>query len=171
MTHTGAFDPSLASPGSFWKMLSRRPVSVPIVAAEDDTGPAGLLALSVSHVSAEPPTMSVAIGKSTRALATIVRSGCFAISYLPRDASETAEIFGGRRQIEGAARFEHGAWARLVTGAPVFRRAILALDCRLEATFEFHETVIACGIIQAHAIDNERAALMSHGGKYSGWQA
>jgi len=161
-----AADPALANPGNFWKLISSRPVSVPIVAAEDENGPAGFLALSVSHVSAQPPAMSVAIGKSTSALATITRSGCFAISFLPGDAAETAEIFGGRRKIDGAARFEGGAWRRLSTGAPIFDRAPLALDCSLDQMFEYHNTVIAIGIIRAYSVDREQPVLMSYAGNY-----
>ncbi len=161
-----AADSFLSNPGNFWKLLSNRPVSVPIVAAEDDKGPAGFLALSVSHVSADPPAMSVAIGKSTSALATIVRAGSFAISFLPEDASEAAEIFGGRRRVDGAARFEDGAWRRLATGAPVFGQAVLALDCALDRTFEYHKTVIAVGIIRAYSVERERPILMSYGGGY-----
>lgn len=160
------FDPSLANPGNYWKMLSSRPVSVPIVAAQDDSGPAGLLALSVSHVSSEPPSMSVAVGRSTSALSTITRSGHFAISYLPEDASETAEIFGGRRKIDGAARFEDGKWGRLKTGAPVFNRAALALDCTLDKTFEYHGTVIIIGVIQAYSVNRDQPSLLSYGGRY-----
>jgi flavin reductase (DIM6/NTAB) family NADH-FMN oxidoreductase RutF len=163
-------DPSLIHPADYWKLLSNRPVSVPIVAAEDDKGPAGLLALSVSHVSAEPPAMSVAIGKSTSALATIIRAGCFAISYLPEEAAETAEIFGGRRKIDGSARFENEDWGRLTTGAPVFNRAVLALDCTLDRTFEYHGTVIAVGIIRAYSINRDRPILVSYGGGYRPWR-
>ncbi len=164
-----AADSFLANPGNYWKLLSNRPVSVPIVAAEDDKGPAGFLALSVSHVSADPPSMSVAIGKSTSALAAIVQSGSFAISFLPDDASETAEIFGGRRKIDGTARFVEGEWRRLTTGAPVFSRAVLAFDCALDRMFECNSTVIAIGIIRAYSVDREQSMLMSYAGNYKPW--
>jgi flavin reductase len=159
-----------ANPGEYWKLLSNRPVGVPIVAAQDEAGPAGFLALSVSHVSSEPPAMSVAIGKSTSALATIIQSRSFAISYLPEDASEIAEIFGGRRKVDGSARFASGDWRHLTTGAPVFNRAVLALDCALDHTFEYHSTVIAVGIIRAFSVNRERSLLMSYGGGYRAWR-
>ena len=164
------FDPSLANPGNYWKTLSSRPVSVPIVAAEDSNGPAGFLALSASHVSSEPPSMSVAVGRSTSALATIIRSGHFAISYLPDDASETAEIFGGRRKVDGGARFEDGKWGRLKTGAPVFNRAALVLDCTLDKTFEYHGTVIMIGLIQAYSVNRDQPILLNYRGRYRALQ-
>jgi flavin reductase (DIM6/NTAB) family NADH-FMN oxidoreductase RutF len=161
-----AADAFLAHPGNYWKLLAARPVSVPVVAAEDERGPAGFLALSVSHVSANPPAMSVAIGKSTGALATITRAACFAISYLPGDASDAAEIFGGRRKVDGAERFAEGEWRRLATGAPVFNRAVLALDCALDRTFEYHGTVIAIGVIRAYSLERDRPILVSYAGGY-----
>ena len=162
---------SPGNPGDYWKLLAERPVSVPVVAARDANGPAGFLALSVSHVSANPPSMMVAIGKSTRALATIASAGSFSISYLPDDAIDTADIFGGRGRVEGAARFAEGEWITLATGAPIFGRAILALDCSLERTFEFHETIIAIGLIKASAMDSDQSALLSYRGRYAGWPA
>lgn len=143
-----------------------RPVAVPVVTAEDDTGPAGLLALSVSHVSHQPPTMSVAVGKSTSALAAIFRSGCFAINYLPEDNAELADIFGGKRDVDGAARFENANWGRLKTGAPVLSNAALVLDCAVDSVFECHETMIVIGVIQAHSIDPAKPILMSYKGSY-----
>lgn len=164
------FDPSLTNPGNYWKMLSSRPVSVPVVAAEDGSGPAGFLALSVSHVSSTPPAMSVAVGKSTRALATIVRSGCFAISYLPEGATGIADIFGGRGTLDGADRFQGGDWQRLTTGAPVFNRAVLMIDCLLDKTFEYYDTVILIGLIQQHVVNSKQSTLMSYGGTYRAWE-
>lgn len=156
------------NPGDYWKLLAARPVPVPVVAAEDEIGPAGFLALSVSHVSADPPSMMVAIGKSTSALATILRARHFSINYLPDDAAETADVFGGRRKIEGRERFEAGRWMSLTTGAPIFGGAVLALDCSLERSFEYHQTTIAVGLIMAWSIDREQAALLSYGGAYTG---
>lgn len=157
--------------GDYWKLLAARPVSVPIVAARDANGPAGFLALSVSHVSANPPSMMVAVGKSTSALATIVNSGSFSINYLPEDAAETADIFGGRGGVDGAARFGEGEWTSLATGAPIFHRSPLAFDCSLESTFDFHETVIVVGVIKASAMDSDRPPLLSYRGRYTGMPA
>jgi flavin reductase (DIM6/NTAB) family NADH-FMN oxidoreductase RutF len=106
----------LIDAAGFWKLLAVRPVAVPVVAARDGDGPAGLLALSATHVSAAPPTMLVAIAKDTSALKAVTASSAFAISYLPEGAAEIADIFGGRRGLSGADRFAHGQWTSLVVG-------------------------------------------------------
>lgn len=152
----------------FWNLMAVRPVAVPIVAASDAHGPAGLLALSVSHVSATPPIMSVAVGHSTSALATIRNAASFSINYLPEDESQTAEIFGGRRNIDGPDRFSDGRWTALRTGAPIFINAALALDCIVEKVLEYGETDLFLGRIVDHRLDRTRLPLISFQGRFAG---
>lgn len=153
---------------TFWTLTGARPVPVPIVAARDADGPAGLLALSATHVSAAPPTMLVAVGRSTSALKTIRASGAFSISYLPEGAEETADIFGGRKGLSGADRFVDGQWSTLWTGAPIFNAAVLVFDCRVDQVFEHHETELIVGRIVAHRMDAARRPLLSFHGAYTG---
>ncbi|BCH29351.1 flavin reductase [Mesorhizobium sp. L-8-10] len=156
---------TLENSGDFWRMLARRPTAVPVVAACDARGPAGLLALSTTHIAASPPTMLVAVSNTTGALGTLLSAGTFAISYLPQGAQETAEIFGGRRQLSGADRFRPGDWTSLVTGAPVYRNAALALDCTIERTVEHEATTLLLGRIAA-AVPGTAPALLFHQGRY-----
>jgi flavin reductase (DIM6/NTAB) family NADH-FMN oxidoreductase RutF len=154
-------------PGAFWKLLGARPVAVPIVAARDADGPAGLLALSATHVSASPPTMLVAIGNSTSALKTVRTSGAFAISYLPEGAGEIADIFGGRRGLSGAERFGTGQWTSLTTGSPVFTDAVLAFDCEVSRIFEHEMTQLVVGRIVDSVADSSRSPLLFAAGRYT----
>lgn len=153
---------------TFWTLMGARPVAVPVVAARDADGPAGLLALSATHVSAVPPTMLVAVGRSTSALKTIKASGAFSISYLPEGAQETADIFGGRKGLSGADRFAAGRWSTLTTGAPVFNVAVVVFDCRVDQVFAHHETELIVGRIVAHRTDAARRPLLSFRGAYAG---
>ncbi|MDW6024383.1 flavin reductase family protein [Mesorhizobium sp. BAC0120] len=152
----------------FWKLLGARPTAVPIVTARDAEGPAGLLALSTTHVSAAPPTMLVAIGEKTSALKTVTASGAFAISYLPEGAGEIADIFGGRRGVGGADRFGEGQWTSLTTGSPVFADAVLAFDCEVERIFEHGTTHLVIGRIVDSLVEPARKPLIFAAGRYSG---
>ncbi|MGO4837061.1 flavin reductase family protein [Rhizobiaceae sp. 2RAB30] len=153
---------------TFWTLIGARPVAVPVVAARDTAGPAGLLALSATHVSASPPTMLVAVGRSTGALKTIRASGAFSINYLAEGAEETADIFGGRKGVSGADRFAQGQWSALSTGAPVLDAAVAAFDCRVDRIFEYHETELIVGRIVAYRTDTSRRPLLSFRGTYTG---
>lgn len=153
-------------PGTFWRLMSMRPVGAAVVAASHSGMPAGLLALSVTHVAASPPTMLVCVGRSTSALATIKAAGSFAISYLPAGSHEIAEVFGGRRGLSGSDRFSVGQWTHLKTGAPVLANAVLALECRTSAVFVHEDTEIIVGRIEHCASSQAHAPLVAYRGSY-----
>jgi len=69
----------------------------------------------------------VSIDRRTSALATIVAAGHFALNFLAHGHSSTAEVFGGKGELKGAARFRPGDWGRLQTGAPIFLEAVGAM--------------------------------------------
>lgn len=137
-------------PGEFWKAIGVRSIGGAVVTACDDAGPAGFLALSVTHLTASPPVLMVSIGLKTSALATIRNSGSFAINYLAEAHQHLAESFGGKGELKGAERFRDDRWTTLKTGAPVLVGAVGILDCVLEETIERHETVIALGRLVAY---------------------
>jgi flavin reductase (DIM6/NTAB) family NADH-FMN oxidoreductase RutF len=151
--------------GTFWKALGARAVGCAVVAASDKAGPAGLLALSATHLCAAPPILMVSIGRKTSALPTILNSGHFSINYLADDDLALAETFGGKGLLKGADRFSENRWTALTTGAPILKDAIGALDCRLEETIERHETVIALGRLVNFKLDGiGRKPLVSFAG-------
>ena len=129
----------------FWRVLGQRAIGSTIVTAQSAQGPAGFLGLSASHVSADPPLMLASIDKRTSALATVLAARHFAVNFLPRDAAQIADVFGGKGTLKGAERFEAGAWTALATGAPVLKSALGAMDCTLEEAIERHGTCIVIG--------------------------
>ncbi|MCB1740766.1 MAG: flavin reductase family protein [Gammaproteobacteria bacterium] len=146
--------------GAFWGTIGSRATGATIVAARGSAGPAGFLGLSATHVTASPPTMLVSVDKKTSALAAIVESRHFAISFLSRDAEDVVTHFGGKTDLKGADRFETGRWTELATGAPVYVGAVGAIDCELEETIERHGTVIALGRVVALTRNDEAAPLI-----------
>ncbi len=145
----------MISAKTFWQTLGGRPAAVPIVTAQGVDGPAGFLALSASHITADPPSMSVSIDERTSALAAVLHSRHFAVNYLPAEAKSLAEIFGGKTELKGAERFKAEDWQVLSSGAPVFKHALSVVDCQLEDTIRYAATTIALGRV----VD-----LRTHGG-------
>jgi flavin reductase (DIM6/NTAB) family NADH-FMN oxidoreductase RutF len=150
----------------FWRALGQRAIGSTIVTARSADGPAGFLGLSASHVSADPPLMLVSIDKRTSALTTVLAAGHFAVNFLPRDADATADLFGGKGALKGAARFETGAWTALTTGAPVLKNAVGAMDCTLEETIERHGICIVIGRVVDVLIGNGGSPLIHFRGGY-----
>lgn len=151
---------------TFWRALGSRAIGVAIVTAKGANGPAGFLALSATHLTADPPTMLVSIGQKTSALPAIVEAKHFAINYIGRDREDLAKEFGGQGSLKGADRFAAGDWTTLSTGAPVLKGAVGVLDCELEEAIERHATVIAIGRIAAFAQTADIQPLISFAGRY-----
>jgi flavin reductase (DIM6/NTAB) family NADH-FMN oxidoreductase RutF len=151
---------------SFWQAIGQRAIGVTVVTAEDRDGPRGFLGLSATHLCASPPIVMVSVDKRTSALATIVGAGHFALNFLAHGHSSTADVFGGKGELKGAARFRPGEWGRLETGAPIFLEAIGAMDCLLEETIERHGVVITLGRVVAQRIEPSYEPLILFRGKY-----
>jgi flavin reductase (DIM6/NTAB) family NADH-FMN oxidoreductase RutF len=153
------------SPGAFWGAIGMRAAGVAIVTTEGSDGPAGFLALSATHLTASPPTMTVAIDGRTSALAAVRESGAFAINFLASDAVEIYQRFTAKDGPKGAGRFDGLDYTRLTTGAPVFSQVTGALDCRLEEAIERYGTVLAIGRIVNLVFDKEASPMIHFQGK------
>lgn len=140
-----AASPKVIDGRTFWRALGVRASAVAVVTARGAEGPSGFLALSATHLCADPPTLMVSIDKRTASLAAVTQAKHFAINYLPRGDEALADMFGGKTDKRGADRFAAGHWTTLTTGAPILNDAIGALDCVLDETIERHNTVIAIG--------------------------
>ncbi|HML15140.1 MAG TPA: flavin reductase family protein [Xanthobacteraceae bacterium] len=130
---------------TFWRALGARATGVVVATARGLDGPAGFLALSATHVTADPPTMLVSIDKRTAALAAVLSARHFALNFLAAGDRALADMFGGRGETRGADRFAPDRWGTLVTGAPILNDAVGAIDCALAETIERAGVVIAIG--------------------------
>jgi flavin reductase (DIM6/NTAB) family NADH-FMN oxidoreductase RutF len=161
-----ASTPPLIDAKRFWRTLGERAIGVTIVTATGSAGPAGFLALSAAHVSADPPTMLVSIDRRTSALAAVLESRHFAVNILGREHEKLSESFGGKGQDKHAARFAPGEWTMLRTGAPIFRAALGAFDCELEQIIERDGVVIALGRVVDCLATGEGNPLIYFRGTY-----
>jgi flavin reductase (DIM6/NTAB) family NADH-FMN oxidoreductase RutF len=150
----------------FWQAIGQRATGSTIVTARSESGPAGLLGLSATHLCADPPTMMVSVDKRTSALPTILQARHFAINYLPSSQRELADIFGGKSDLKGADRFATAAWTSLATGAPVLQGAVGAIDCELVETIERHNVVLLLGRVVATCSDADAVPLVHFRGGY-----
>ena len=148
---------------TFWRALGARATGVVVATARGPEGPAGFLALSATHVTADPPTMLVSIDKRTAALEAVRHGKHFALNFLPRGDQALAEMFGGRGETRGAARFAPERWGTLATGAPVLNDAVGAIDCTLDDTIERFGVIIAIGRVVDVIVRNGEPLLFFRG--------
>jgi flavin reductase (DIM6/NTAB) family NADH-FMN oxidoreductase RutF len=150
---------------AFWTALGQRATGMTVVTADSDDGPTGFLGLSAAHVTANPPTMLVSVDRKTSALAGIMSRRHFAVNFLPASAASVADAFAGKAGLSGAARFAPGEWRILSTGAPVFRDALGAFDCVVDAVVERGEVSIIIGKVVAVASRADGEPLVFFRGK------
>lgn len=151
--------------GRFWQAQGMRAMGAAIVTAAGPERPAGFLALSVAHFSADPPVMTVAVSPSTSALAAIRSSGTFAINWLAGDAAEVLARFTGKDAPKGADRFSGLALDAFASGTPILPGIAGAMDCRVEDEVERFGTVLLFGRLAAVAPASGQGALVYFGGK------
>lgn len=150
----------------FWEVLGERAISFTLVTAACCGEPTGFIGLSVAHVSADPPLLSVALDARNASLRTIVRSGSFAVNFL----SAKNEAVGRKFLGKGAPRrdrFSSEDWGALATGSPVLLDSLGAFDCTLERMVELDHTRLLIGRVIESWSAGEGAPLIFFRGKLS----
>lgn len=140
--------------------------AVTIITTRDDEVPVGLTATAVCSVTADPPRLVVFVNKNTAADAAIMASGALCVNVLAGDQEEVAKAFAGMIPgVAGPARFEHGSWGELLTGAPVLDGALVSIDCRVAKVFdESTHHAFLCEILATQEQGGE--ALLYLGGAF-----
>lgn len=147
----------------FRDAMARIASAVHLVTTQGPQGPIGLTATAFASVSDAPPTVLVCLERSSRTLAAIEAAGVFGISTLPADAQELAEIFAGRKGVDGDARFASESWISLATGVPLLQRAIAAFDCRLVAAHDIASHRVLIGEVAAlHSSQDASGLIYRH---------
>jgi flavin reductase (DIM6/NTAB) family NADH-FMN oxidoreductase RutF len=144
----------------FWQAIGQHATGSTIVTARADSGPAGLLGPSATHLCADPPTMMVSVDKRTSALPTILQARHFALNYLSSAQWELADIFGGKSGLGGADRFATSSWSSLTTGAPILADPAGVIDCELAETIERYNVIIILGRVVATSSNPDALPLV-----------
>jgi flavin reductase len=133
----------------FRDAMSRVAAAVHIVTTNGPAGLAGITATSVASITDEPPMMLFCINKTSPSAARMIANGVFCINTLASSHEALADIFAGRTGHHLGERFAGGEWTKLVTGAPVLRRAAAAFDCRLVEAKSIVTHFVMIGAVEA----------------------
>lgn len=144
----------------FRQAMAQVASAVHLVTTDGVAGRTGFTATAVASVSDAPPTVLVCIDGASRTLKALERNGVFCISTLGAADSELARVFAGRGGLSGEERFGAGAWATLVTGAPVLQGALVAFDCRLVSIYPVASHRIVIGEVEALGGEGEGPGLV-----------
>lgn len=159
-------DSRIDGPRAFWTAIGCRSVGATLVTTASPDGPVGFLALSATHLCADPPTMMVSLDKRTSAAGDLLANGTFCINYLAKIQKPLLGPFFSKDGPKGADRFRGVGFHTLATGAPALDGAVGVLDCRVDEVIERHGTLIVLGrLIDAERSDAE-PPLVSYAGAF-----
>ncbi|MGD0640334.1 MAG: flavin reductase family protein [Roseiarcus sp.] len=132
--------------GAAFRLAMREFASgVAIVACGEGESRAGCTVTAMASLSLSPPSLVVCLNRSAATLTRLRERGAFAVNILGAQHRSLADRFAGRGGVGGAARFSHGDWVTLVTGAPLLADALVGIDCRVEDVVERHSHAIVVG--------------------------
>jgi len=123
-------------------------VSVITTTAGDGTR-LGITATAVCSLTAEPPSLMVAVNTATGTGAVIAATGRLCVNVLARSHEDVARVFAGMTGINGPERFDTGTWTTESTGAPVLADALAAFDCTVVKTVDHGTHTVFISEVQA----------------------
>ena len=133
----------------FREAMSRVATAVHIVTTGGPAGLGGITATSVASITIEPPMMLFCINKTSPSTERVIKNGVFCINTLTSSHEALANVFAGRTGHHLDERFTWAEWTKLLTGAPVLRRAAAVFDCRLTEVKEIMTHFVMIGAVEA----------------------
>ncbi|OBC06683.1 oxidoreductase [Gordonia sp. 852002-50395_SCH5434458] len=144
------------------KQVNRQFVTgVTVVTAMDDDRPRGLAVNAFSSISLDPPTVMVAVQRTSSTHDCLFRATNLAINILSVDQLDVVSVFATKSDDKFAGlHWEHGPF-----GSPLIARSSARMEVeiweRLQASTH---TLFVCRVL--HADVNDRAPMIYSAGKF-----
>lgn len=95
----------------------------------------GVTVSTLALASVEPPMVSVALRRTSRALRALLGTSTFVVNMLGSRQEQLARHFAHRQRATGVRQLDRGAWAGCTEdGVPVLRGAFSWLMCSVQRT-------------------------------------
>ncbi|MGU3575534.1 flavin reductase family protein [Brucellaceae bacterium C25G] len=105
----------------------------------------GATVTSATAFSMDPPTVIVNINLSSSVWYSLKQHNHFCLNILSSGQQNVADNFAGKGGVKGAARYGHGEWYELESGALALSGALASVDCRIDEIIERHTHAIIIG--------------------------
>lgn len=106
-------------------------------------GDRGMAATAVMSLTAEPPTLAIAINRSASLFEVLESGAPFCVNVLAQRHDGLVRLFSGA--IPREQRFAHGDWDLAPDAPPVLRDALVSLVCRQGPRLETSTHVLFVG--------------------------
>ena len=121
---------------------------VTIVSALYDGHQHGMTVSAFTSVSLDPPLVLVSLEQVTKTHKLVQEAGYFGVTILDQNQQEISDRFAGRL-TELTDRFEGLETFTLVSGAPLLRRGLAWMDCRVVVTYQAGDHTVFIGEVLA----------------------
>lgn len=156
------------SSDDFKNGMRRLAASVTVVTSAHDGVKAGLTATAVCSLSAQPPRLIVCVNKSGLTFETIEKSNNICVNILSHDQQQYAMRFAGMMAEGEDERFEADVWEAGVTGAPVFKEALVSFECKVDQiTDGGSHGIIICDVVDIQMQDRSTDPLLYMDGQWA----
>ncbi len=160
---------STQSTEAFRQVMRGCASSVAIVASAENGVPAGIVATAVMSVAMEPPSLMVAINRSSSCHAVFVRRLAFTVNFLSGKQADYASVFH-RSSVED--RFSTGGWIfsdgddTQIPGLPLLTGAQASVSCWADQVIEAHTHTLFLGRVAGVKLGSEVDPLLYCEGQY-----
>lgn len=144
----------------FRDAMARLPAAVNIITTGGAAGRGGFTASAVCSVTDSPATLLVCMNRTVSSAELFRTNGTLCVNTLCGSQEELSGIFAGATGVDGEARFAHGAWAPIVTGAPALEGCLVAFDARITDMIEKGTHIVLFAEVEAVKIGGADPALL-----------
>ena len=145
---------------AFLNHMRRVPGPVAIIATRSGDERTGLVATAWNSLCADPPMLLACVNRKASAYPLVQRAGAFSVNLLSTGHAEAVAIFSAKRGLEGSARFLAEDWVDGPRGQPMYRSAVAAFECALEATHDYGTHTILIGRVEDMRCADEAEAML-----------
>ncbi|WP_172387066.1 flavin reductase family protein [Streptomyces sp. MNP-20] len=134
---------------------------VAVLSHGDPTRPRGVTVSTVALASVTPPLVSVALRRTSRALAELLDARTFVVNHLSADQSSLARHFARRdRNAPDSFPGAGTVWGgRSVGGTPLLSAAASWLDCQVERSLPVGDHILVLARVLDAAVGTGRPLL------------
>lgn len=133
----------------FRQAMRRLATTVAIVTTGRGDEYAGMAATAVMSVTADPPTLVVAVNRNASMSPILDAHGWFCVNLLAERHEALVAVFGGAKS--GKARFDDGDWTLSTDAPPVLADAAASLVCETTGRFDVGTHTLVVGEVRAIA--------------------
>ncbi|MET0375990.1 MAG: flavin reductase family protein [Rhizorhabdus sp.] len=130
----------------FRHAMRRLATTIALITAGRDDSCTGMAATAVVSVTADPPTLLIAVNRTASIHPVLSASERFCVNLLADRHQDLVGIFSGKKK--GLERFEGGGWTPGADGVLVLDDALASLMCRITQTVDVSTHTLFIGEVE-----------------------